>query len=78
MESSILESNRKDVVQQFKVSKINVEDTHFYELTNLDSIKDISQPPVVMAFDDTLIAEMLTTTSGLAAPLSQPSCGKTR
>jgi len=39
MESSTLESSRKDVVRQFKVPKINVEATHFYELTNLDSIK---------------------------------------
>jgi len=52
MESSTLESSRKDVVRQFKVPKINVEATHFYELTNLDSIKDISQPPAVMDLDD--------------------------
>ena len=60
MESSTLESSRKDVVWQFKVPKINVEATHFYELTNLDSIKDISQPPAVMDLDDTSIAQMLT------------------
>jgi len=60
MESSTLESSRKDVDRQFKVSKINVEATHFYELTNLDSIKDISQPPAVMDLDDTSIAQMLT------------------
>ena len=60
MESSTLESSRKDVVWQFKVLKINVEATHFYELTNLDSIKDISQPPAVMDLDDTSIAQMLT------------------
>jgi len=48
MESSTLESSRKYVVQQFKVPKINVEATHFYEFTNLGSIKDISQPPSVM------------------------------
>ena len=60
MESSTLESSRKDVVRQFKVPKINVEATHFYELTNLDSIKDISQPPAVMDLDDTSIAQMLT------------------
>ena len=70
MESSTLESNRKDVVQQFKAPNINVEATHFYELTNLDSIKDVSQPPFVIDLDATLIAEMLITTSGLAAPLS--------
>jgi len=40
MESTTLESSRKDVVRQFKVPKINVQATHFYELTNLDSIKD--------------------------------------
>jgi len=55
MESSTLETSRKDVVRQFKVPKINVEATHFYEPTNLDSIKDISQPPVVMDLDDTSI-----------------------
>jgi len=60
MESSTLESSRKDVVWQFKVPKINVEATHFYELTNLDSIKDISQPPAMMDLDDTSIAQMLT------------------
>jgi len=59
-ESSTLESSRKDVVRQFKVPKINVEATHFCELTNLDSIKDISQPPAVMDLDDTSIAQMLT------------------
>ena len=59
MESSTLES-RRDIIRQFKVPKINVEDTHFYELTNLDSIKDISQPPSVMDLDDTSIAQMLT------------------
>ena len=37
MESSTLKSSRKDVVRQFQVPKINVEATHFYELTNLDS-----------------------------------------
>jgi len=52
MESSTLESSRKDV-RQFKVPKINVEATHFYQLTNLDSIKVISQPPAVMDLDDT-------------------------
>jgi len=41
MESSTLESSRKDVVRQFNVPKISVEATHFYDLTNLDSIKDI-------------------------------------
>ena len=56
MESSTLESSRKDVVRQFKVPKSNVKATHFYELTNLDSIKDISQPPAVMDLD----AQMLT------------------
>jgi len=60
MESSTLEISRKDVVRQFKVPKNNVEATHFYELTNLDSIKDISQPPAVMDLDDTSIAQMLT------------------
>jgi len=60
MESSTLESSRKDVVQQFKAPKVNVEATHFYELTNLDSIKDICQPPAVMDLDDALIAQMLT------------------
>ena len=59
MESSTLESSGKDVVRQFKVPEINVEATHFYELTNLDSIKDISQPPAVMDLDDTPIAQML-------------------
>jgi len=59
MESSTLESSRKDV-RQFKVPKINVEATHFYQLTNLDSIKDISQPPAMMDLDDTSIAQMLT------------------
>ena len=59
-ESSTLESSRKDVVRQFKVPKINVEATHFCELTNLDSNKDISQPPTVMDLDDTSIAQMLT------------------
>ena len=47
---------KKDVVWQFKVPKINVEATHFYELTNLDSIMNISQPPAVMDLDDTSIA----------------------
>ena len=56
MESSTLESSRKDVVRQFKVPKINAEATHFYELTNLDSIKDSA----VMDLDDTSIAQMLT------------------
>jgi len=60
MELSTLENNRKDVVRQFKVPKISLETTHFYRLTNLNSIKNISQPPVVMDLDDTLIAEMLT------------------
>ena len=60
MESSALESNVTDIVWQFKVPKINVEATHFYELTNLDIIKDISQPPAVMDLDDTSIAQMLT------------------
>jgi len=60
MESSTLESSRKGVVRQFKVPKINAEATHFYELTNLNSIKDISQPPAVMDLDDTSIAQMLT------------------
>jgi len=60
MESPTLESSRKDVVQQFKVPKINVESTYLYELTNLDSIKDISQPPALMELDDTSIAQMLT------------------
>jgi len=60
MESSTLESSRKAVVGQFKVPKINEEATHFYELTNLDSIKDISQPPAMMDLDDTSIAQMLT------------------
>jgi len=55
VESSALESSRKHVVRQLEVPKINVEATHFYELTNLDSIKDISQPPVVMDLDDTSI-----------------------
>ena len=55
MESSTLEISRKDVVRQFKVPKNNVEATPFYEITNLDSIKDISQPPVVMDLDDTSI-----------------------
>jgi len=60
MESSVLEGSRKDLVRQFKVPKINVEATHFYELANLDSIKDISQPPAVMDLDDTSIAQKLT------------------
>ena len=60
MESSTLKSSRKDVVRQFKVPKINVEATRFYELTNLDSIKDISQQPAVMDLDDTSNAQMLT------------------
>ena len=60
VESSTLESSRKDVVRQFMVPKIKVEATHFYELTKLDSIKDISQPPAVMDLDDTLIAQMQT------------------
>ena len=60
MEKSTLENSRKDVVRQFKVPKLNVEATHFYELTNLDNIKDISQPPAVMDLDDTSIAQMLT------------------
>jgi len=60
MESSTLVSSRKDVVRQLEVPKINVEATHFYELTNLDSIMDISQPPAVMDLDDTLIVQMLT------------------
>ena len=60
MESPTLESSRKDVVQQFKVPKINVESTYLYELTNLDSIKDISQPPALMELDDTSIAQMVT------------------
>jgi len=60
MESSTLEISRKDVVRQFKVPNINVEATHFYELTNFDSIKDISQPPALMDLDDTSIAQMLT------------------
>jgi len=60
MESSTLESSRKDVVRQLKVPKINVEATHFYELTNLDSIKNISQPPTMTDLDDTLISQMLT------------------
>jgi len=88
MESSVLEGSRKDLVRQFKVPKINVEATHFYELANLDSIKDISQPPAVMDLDDTSIAQKLTKplyfdcskadeTSGPAAPVSQPTCGKT-
>jgi len=38
MESSTVESSREDI-RQFKVSKINVEATHFYEFTNLDSIR---------------------------------------
>jgi len=79
MESSTLESSRKDVVRQFKVPKTNVEATRFYEITNLDSIKDISQPPAVMDLDDTSIASSnADQTSGPAAPVSQPSCGKTR
>jgi len=61
MESSTLESSRKDVVRLLKVPKINVEATHFYELTNLDGIKDISQPPAVMDLNDTSsIVQMLT------------------
>ena len=56
MESSTLESRRKGVVRQFKVPNISVEATHFYELTNLDSSEDISQPPAVMDLDDTSIA----------------------
>jgi len=60
MESSTLEGSRKDVFRQFKVPKINVEATHFYELTNLDSIKDTSQPPAVMDLDDTSNAQELT------------------
>jgi len=60
MESFTLESSRKDVVRQFKVPKINGEATHFYELTNLDSIKDISHPSAVMDLYDTSIAQMLT------------------
>jgi len=60
MELCSSESSRKDV-RQFKVPKINVEATHFYERANLDSIKDISQPPVVMDLGDTSsIAKMLT------------------
>ena len=62
MESFTLESNRRDVVRQIKVPKINVEGTHFHELTNVDNINDISQPPVVMDWNGTLIAEMLTKT----------------
>jgi len=68
MESSNLESSRKDAVRQFKVPKINVGATHFYELTNLDSIKDISQPPAVMDLDNTSIAQMLTTPLVLQHP----------
>ena len=49
MESSTLESSRRDVVRQFKVPKMN-----------LDSIKDISQLPAVMDLDDTSIAQILT------------------
>ena len=37
MESCTSDSSRKDVVRQLKVPKVNVEATHFYELTNLDS-----------------------------------------
>ena len=72
MESSVLEGSRKDLVRQFKVPKINVEATHFCELANLDSIKDISQPPAVMDLDDTSIAQKADETSGPAAPVSQP------
>jgi len=68
MESSTLESSRKDIVWHFKVPEINVEATHFYELTNLKSIKDISQSPAVMDLDDTLIAQMLTTPLVLQHP----------
>jgi len=38
MESSTLESSRKDVDRQFRVPKINLEATHFYELTNLEKV----------------------------------------
>ena len=69
MESSTLESSRKkDAVWQFKVPKINVEGAHFYELTNLDSIKDISQPPAMIDLDDTSIAQMLTNSLVLQHP----------
>jgi len=68
MESSNLESSSKDVVRQFEVPKSNVEATHFYELTNLDSIKDISQTLDVMDSDDTSIAQMLTTPLVLQHP----------
>jgi len=50
----------KVVVRHYKVPKTTVEAAHFYELTNLDSIKDVSQPPAVMDLDDTSIAQMLT------------------
>jgi len=78
MESSTLESSRKDVVRQFNVPKINVEATHFYELTNLDSIKDISQTTCHDGFGWYFDCSNTDQTSGPAAPVSQPSCGKTR